>query len=289
MKIEVQKITISTRKKHQIGATKFYSKSNNQNCIVISSATGVLQKFYSKFARFFATQGFTVYTFDYFGTGASSGHPAALKTNQITLKSWGQEDQASVVAYAKNENPNASITLVTHSLGGQLIGFNPNYELIDKAILVASQSGYWKFFKNYHRPKMWMFWNILIPCLTPLAGYFPAKHLGLFENLPKQMVYEWATWGRRKDYFMHFKNDSEYFFGSIKIPMLILSFTKDTFAPKETVDWLTEQYHQAEITRIHHKPNTGEKPVKHFGFFKSGFQDPFWKQSLNWILNNTYT
>jgi len=288
LKIEVQKITIPTNKNHQLGATKFYSVKNSEHCMVISSATGVLQKYYSKFARFFASQGFTVYTFDYYGVGASSSSTASLKANKSNLKSWGQDDQSSIIAFAKNEQPNAKITLVTHSLGGQLLGFNPNYEMIDRALLVASQSGYWKLFKGHHRAKMWLFWHVLIPFLTPLAGYFPAKRLGLFENLPKQMVYEWATWGRRKDYFMHFENESEYFFDKIKIPILILSFSKDSFAPQETVDWLSEQYKNAKIKRVHHQPNTGEQHVKHFGFFKSGFQDPFWKQSLNWILNNTY-
>lgn len=288
MKVEAKEIAIQTGKGHMLGAIKFFSEQQPTNVIVISSATGVLQKYYSKYAQFFASQGFTVYTFDYHGIGTSESQPTMLKTNDSSLRSWGSEDQAEVVKFAKNENPNAKLTLITHSLGGQLFGFNPNYKMIDQAILVASQSGYWKYFKGFHRAKMWLFWFVLIPWLTPLFGYFPAKKLGLFENLPKRVVYEWASWGKQKEYLMHFRNDTDYFFDKIKIPILALSFSQDTFAPKITVDWLAKQFINADVKRVHHSPKKGEAHVRHFGYFKSTFKDPFWNQSINWILTKEY-
>lgn len=288
MRVEIKEIAIQTNQGHQLGAVKFSSEQQTDNIVVISSATGVLQKYYSKYAQFFASQGFTVYTFDYHGIGSSGSQPGALKTNVSSLRSWGSEDQAAVIEFAKNENPNAKLTLITHSLGGQLLGFNPNYAMIDQAILVASQSGYWKYFKGFHRAKMWLFWFVLIPCLTPFFGYFPAKKLGLFENLPKRAVYEWASWGKRKEYLMHFRNDQDYFFDKIEIPLLVLSFSKDTFAPKTTVDWLAKQFTNADLERVHHTPKKGEAHVKHFGYFKSIFKEQFWQQSMNWILKKEY-
>lgn len=287
MEVDVNEIEIQTRKGHQLSSVKFSSINSINQIIVISSATGVLQRYYTKFAQFFAEKGFIVYTFDYHGIGKSGKSTAALKKDTITLKEWGQNDQAAVVDFAKNENSDASLTLITHSVGGQLLGFNSNYELIDKVILVASQTGYWKDFQGPHALKMLLFWYVLIPILTPIFGYFPSKKMGLFENLPKQMVYEWASWGKEKKYMMHFYNNKEYFFDALKVPMLALSFSKDNFAPKNTVDWLANQYKNTQLKRIHHSPKKGEKHVGHFGFFKSSFKDPFWEQASQWILTNT--
>jgi len=288
LNVHLTAIEIPTAENHQLASIKFFSKKNIHQTLVISSATGVLQQYYMKFAKFFAEKGFIVYTFDYHGIG-KSGYPiSVLKKNTINLTGWGSTDQAAIIAFAKNENPQNSLTLITHSVGGQILGFNTNHQLIDKVILVASQTGYWKDFKGIHKLKMWSFWYVLIPLLTPIFGYFPAKKLGLFENLPKNMVYEWASWGKKKKYMMQFYNQKDYFFDALKIPVLALSFSKDDFAPKNTVDQLVNHYSNALVEQIHHSPKKSEKHVRHFGFFKSAFREPLWESSLQWILNNKY-
>lgn len=197
MKIQIKEITLPTPNGNDIGVVKFSSKKELKETVVISSATGVLQRYYAKFAEYLAIKGCTVYTFDYSGIGKSIDNRKLLK-KQSNLKSWGSNDQATVVAFAKCENRESQLTLITHSVGGQLLGFNPHFNKIDKIIMVASQGGYWKDFKGIHLIKMWLFWYILIPGLTPIFGYFPSKKIGLFENLPKNMAYEWASWGRKK-------------------------------------------------------------------------------------------
>ncbi len=289
MKIQSTALHINSQNGYKIAITKYASDKGTNQIIVISSATGVLQKYYSKFASYATSKGFVVFTFDYSGIGSSNNAIQELKNNKCTLKSWGSIDQATVLAYAKKEHPEASLTLITHSIGGQLIGFNPNHHMIDKIIMVASQTGYWRYFKGLHSFKMLLFWYFLIPIFTPLFSFFPAKKLGLFENLPKNMVYEWASWGKQKKYMMHFYNSKDYFFDAIQKPMLALSFSKDTFAPKPAVDWMVSQYKNAVVKRVHHHPRKGEKHVKHFGFFKTTFKDPFWNQTINWILTNSYT
>lgn len=288
MTVQIKKITIPTAHGTHLGATRYCSSTHLERTLVISSATGVLQKYYAKFAQYFASQGFIVYTFDYAGIGDSVVDTKALKVFQGNLKSWGNSDQTAVIEFAKREYEKNTITLIAHSIGGQLLGFNTNYQLIDKAVLVACQSGYWKEFKGIHRIKMWLFWYFLIPGLTPIFGYFPSKKLGLFENLPKQMVYEWASWGRKKEYLMHFKNKTDYFFDAFKIPMLVLSFHGDSLAPKNTVNWLAKAYKNSEVTRTHHDKTPKERSAKHFGFFKSAYKEVFWEQTHQWILNNTY-
>ena len=282
--MQVKEFNISLTNGKTIAVSKFFSTTPSKNTVVISSATGVLQKYYSRFASYYASKGVIVYTFDYSGIGKSISSINELKKHTGNLKDWGQLDQASVVALAKKENPDSILTLITHSIGGQILGFNTNHHLLDKVILVASQSGYWKDFKGQHRIKMWAFWNILIPFFTPIFGYLPTKKLGLFENLPKNVVYEWASWGKKKDYLMHFR-DEHFHFHNIKTPILSWSFPKDSFAPKKTVDWLAEQFKNAQVTRIHF-PKEEPKQPGHFGFFKPAFRELLWEQNLNWILTN---
>lgn len=287
MKIQVKESSIHTVNGYSIAFSKFSSEKSSGHTVVISSATGVLQKYYSHFAKFCASKGMVVYTFDYSGIGKSISTITELKKYSGNLKNWGQHDQAAIIALAKKENLNTKLTLVAHSIGGQLLGFNPNHHLIDKVIMVASQSGYWKHFKGYHRLKMWLFWYFLIPFFTSIFGYFPAKKLGLFENLPREVVYEWATWGKQKEYFMHFRNN-EYFFDQIKLPMVFWSFSKDAYAPKQTVDWLSQQFKNAQLSRMHYSPEKQKQPG-HFGFFKPAFKEALWEQNLNWILSNSLT
>lgn len=288
MKVQEDEIEIPSPAGYTINAVKFFSKRTTNKTIVISSATGVLQKYYAKFAYFFTAKGFVVYTFDYHGIGVSGKPITNLKNNYCNLKSWGSNDQAAVIAFAKNENTNTALTLITHSIGGQILGFNANHYMIDTIVMVASQGGYWKQFKGIHKPKMWFFWYILIPTLTAIFGYFPSKKLGLFENLPKNMVYEWASWGKKKNYMMHFHATKNYFFDSIKTPLLALSFSQDDYAPIESVDWMANQYNKAQVTRLHRRPQKGERHIKHFGFFNTSFQKPLWEETLQWILSNNY-
>ncbi|MFK7812357.1 MAG: alpha/beta hydrolase [Maribacter sp.] len=285
MEVQEKEFNIQTPNGHTIAVSKFFSKNSNNYVIVISSATGVLQKYYAHFASYCASKGLVVYTFDYSGIGKSISSAMELKKYSGNLKTWGQQDQAAVICLARKEHPDATLTLITHSVGGQLLGFNPNHNLIDKVVMVASQGGYWKDFKGLHGLKMWLFWYLIIPSFTPISGYFPAKKLGLFENLPKNVVYEWASWGKKKEYMMHFKNE-EYHFDKIKLPILSWSFPNDTFAPAKTVDWLAKQYENAQITRMHY-PEEKEKQPKHFGFFKPAFKELLWEQNLSWILSNS--
>lgn len=276
---------IEINNKRCISVSKFTGQQSNSKSIVIASATGVLQKYYNKFAAHFTTLGFTVYTFDYCGIGASCS--TKIKSNSCNLNDWAL-DQAEVLHFAKNENPSGKIILITHSIGGQLIGLNPKINLADAIIMVCSQSGYWKLFKGFNRFRMFMFWYVLIPLTTPLFGYFPAKKLGLFENIPKNVVYQWRSWGIKKNYMLSRFSAKHLFFKAVKVPVLSFSFPRDIFAPIETVDWLASQFVNTTVDRQHIIPEDLKiEDVKHFGFFRPNFKTSLWKTTTLWIEKNT--
>lgn len=285
--INKEEIFVKTPKEYSLAVTRFSSAYSNNKTLVISSATGVLQKFYFKIASYFVASGYVVYTFDYYGIGKSGSTIDSIKKNKTTLSEWGSIDQSTIIDFAKKEFPQNKITLLAHSVGGQVLGFNPNYRHISNIITVASQSGYWKHFNGVHKHKMWLFWHAFIPLLTPLFGYFPAKKIGLFENLPKKVVYEWAKWGQHKDFMMGHCDFKDIYFGKIEVPILILSFPRDTYAPKRSVDWLAAQFKNARIDRRHIIPEeSGLEEIGHFGFFRKKFSDSLWKMTLEWMGQN---
>ncbi|XLS30150.1 alpha/beta fold hydrolase [Flavobacteriaceae bacterium M23B6Z8] len=278
---------IKTPAGYSIQLIKYQANHKTKGAFVLSSATGVLQLYYSSFATFLSKQGYTVYTFDYFGIGDSSGTPEQLKRNTVNLSDWAKNDQASVVALAKKEHPNQPVYLITHSIGGQLYGLNPNYHQVAKVLMVASQSGYWKYYEGIHYPKMWLFWNALIPGLTPVFGYFPAKKLGLFENLPRNMAYEWMRWGKHPSYMKGHIREEDQYFDKITSPIKLLSFPRDIYAPIAAADWLADQFSKASVVREHIIPEKiGLPEIGHFGFFRSKFKDSLWKDALNWFEAN---
>ncbi|WP_340063507.1 serine aminopeptidase domain-containing protein [Ascidiimonas aurantiaca] len=278
-----REIPLVTSLGHTLQVRQFQS-SSKRGAVIISSATGVLQNYYYKFALFLNQNGFTVYTFDYYGIGKTGDSIKKLKSNTITLSEWGNNDQASVLALARNEHPSEELTLISHSIGGQLFGLNPNYHMVNKAIMVASQSGYWKYYKGIHSPKMWLFWHVMIPALTPVFGYFPAKKIKLFENLPKNVAYEWKKWGKHKDYMFGSVSPENLYFKDINIPMLFLGFPRDIFAPKEAIEWLASRYSSAQVENRYIIPeNEGLPEIGHFGFFRENFRKSLWASSLKWI------
>ncbi|MUU79460.1 alpha/beta hydrolase family protein [Winogradskyella endarachnes] len=279
-------LNINTPLGHQIGLTVFKPKTSNNKSIIISSATGVLQHYYFKFSTYFAELGYTVYTFDYSGIGRSNKNKSQLKQNKLNIKDWGENDQASVIAYAQSKNPLHKTILITHSIGGQLLAFNKNIRQLDAIITVASQSGYWKHWKGFERFKMLTFWYVLIPWLTPLFGYFPAKKLRLFENLPKDMVYQWQRWGKHKNYMLSEFDFNQLQFKNYKKNILVLSFPNDEYASKSSVNWLAEQFINASINRRHILPEELNTPdIGHFGFFRNQFKNSLWKMTHRWIEN----
>lgn len=275
---------ITTPLGHNLGLTVFKPKTSINKSIIISSATGVLQHYYYKFAFHFSELGYTVYTFDYSGIGKSNSSIADLKQNTIDLKGWGENDQTSVISYAKSKNPEHKTIVVTHSVGGQILAFNKSISQVDTIITIASQSGYWKHWRSFERFRMFTFWYILIPVLTPFFGYFPAKKIKLFENLPKQMAYQWQRWGKHKDYMLSEFNFEDLQFKNFNKHLLALSFPKDEYAPKVAVDWLSNQFINANIERRHIIPeDLGISNIGHFGFFRSKFKESLWKMTNAWI------
>lgn len=264
---------ILTAKGHTIIAHEYAGNSNL--LVIIVSATGVKQTFYRKFATFLSSQGVTVLSFDYHGIGASLQGP--IRSISTTAAEWGSNDLEAVIQWASKHYPNALISAIGHSIGGQLIGLAPSSTIFKRIVLVAAQSGYWKFWPATQQWRMWANWYLLFPTLVGLFGYMPSKQFSGMENLPKQVALQWSRWCRNKDYLFAEIPISEQYYHHIEAPVLSFSMDQDPFAPQSAVNWLTAQYSGSVIQEQHLQASAfGAHAIGHFGIFKEKFRPTLW-------------
>lgn len=264
-----------------LSATLF-DDNNNETVLIIASATGVKQEYYSKFAKFAENNGITVITFDYNGIGRSLKKP--IKELKIDAAYWGSNDLESIIQYTINNYPKSKKVIIGHSIGGQLIGLAKSSNRLDKIILVAAQSGYWKYWKGIERIKMWFNWYILFPFLITTFGYLKSKKISGMENLPRNVANQWRNWGKNREYIFSDKFIIETFYETIKTNITAYSIDDDDFAPKEAVKWMTEKYKNAKIKSVHLNPiDFQTNKIGHFGIFKDRFKKTIWTQILSEI------
>ncbi len=277
-----QKLSIPAVDGYQLAASCFDPDDPKGTTLIIGGATGVLQRYYSRFATFMAENGIRVYTFDYRGIGKSK--PKTLKGFPAKMQDWGELDIRGALKHVQAQHPNDTLHFVGHSAGGQVFGLVEENHLFDKVVLVASQSGNWRFWTGPGKLQMWTTSHVLIPLLTATVGYFPAKKLGLFEDLPKGVANQWAAWIRHPEYLFSSELPTLENFAGVKGSLRSYSFSDDGYAPEKTVDWLASKYENAQVERIHHKPaDIGVKQIGHFGFFQPAFQKPYWEKVLEFL------
>lgn len=273
-------LQITTSAGHHLHGHLFVPDQPLDRVVIINSAMGVLKRYYADFATYLTSEGFHVITYDYHGIGESLAQP--IQQINTNLVQWAQEDYAAVITHARARFPNARLLVLGHSVGGQLIGMTPASQQVDAFLLVASQTPYWPNFPTW--PKLWALWYFMIPVLTPAFGYFPARKLGLFENIPKEVALQWMRCARNASYIFAEHPRLQTHFESLRQPMRVVSLTDDTYAPLKAVNDLIRFYSMAEIKQHHiHPKEVGEKRIGHFGFFRKKVADSLWKDTAQWL------
>nr|WP_299345564.1 alpha/beta fold hydrolase [Allomuricauda sp.] len=258
----------------ELSATLFDSH-NAQAVLIIASATGVKQTYYQRFAEYISANQIIVITFDYEGIGSSLNAPIKTLTNRA--EDWGRNDLEHIIDYACHKYPSLKKCILGHSMGGQLIGLTKSALNLDKIILVAAQSGYWKLWSGMGRVKMWLNWYVLFPTLTYLFGYFPGKRISGMENLPKKVAEQWSGWGRNGEYLLSEIPLAHTVFDKIETSITSFSIDDDDYAPKMAVEWMSNKYSKATVKSVHLVPEDFKvKKIGHFGIFRERFRDSLW-------------
>lgn len=250
---------------------------------MIASATAVLQKYYSRYARFLASHGFRVITFDYRGIGESRG--GSLRGQKVRWFQWGALDIDAVLAFAFDHAKGLPVHYVGHSYGGYGVGLAAHSAKLTRILTVGAQHAYWRDLRPLHMISHWSRAALMVP-LVGVLGYFPAKRLGLMEDLPAGVALDWAR--SRKDFrtaagsagLAELRSTQQ----SLTAPILAVAPTDDSYATRTAMERAVAYTPNAPSTLVQLHPELyGLKELGHFALFHSRFEDSFWQESLFWL------
>lgn len=269
-------LRLRARDGYALAAT--FHRGKGPDCVVIAGATGVKRQFYGPFARFLVSRGFSVLTLDYRGIGASRP-PGSLRGFQARMQDWGTHDLDAALAWAVDVAKPRRLLVVGHSVGGQLLGLADHADLVDAAVFIGSQSGYWGHWPLGTRAGIGLLWFALIPGLSPMLGRFPSRRLGLGEDLPRGVAEQWARWGRDPDYLLRRDAKRREQYAQLPLPLRMYSIDGDFYAPHAAVDALAGFYAGAQVERVRLPKG---RTTGHFTIFRPG--DPaVWAEVAHWL------
>jgi predicted alpha/beta hydrolase len=260
-------------------AATLYGARDAERAVLVMAATGVPQQYYAKFASHLAERGLAVLTFDYRGIAGSRN--GSLRGSKARMRDWAELDGAAGFSFLEKQFQ--KISVVGHSFGGQALGLLPRPERISAALVVGSQSGYWKHWGALGRAWMWPTTHFALPVMSRLHGYFPGSRFGFGEDLPKGVAIEWASWCRHPRYLVGALGVEDAY-ARFSAPLRAYSISDDAFAPQKAVRALLSLYpsSKAEVREVRPR-DVGARRIGHFGFFRERFRDSLWREAADWL------
>lgn len=250
-----------------------------KGAVILASAMGVAQRFYTDFATWLARQGYLVVTFDCRGIGRS--RPERLRGFRADVLSWAKLDCAAVLDAVSARAGGRPIYWIGHSLGGQLVALVPGVERLSRVLILGSGTGYWRENAAAFRPRALMLWYLVAPIATALCGYFPGKRLRLIGDLPAGVVWQWRRWCLNPRYMLSEGPWVCERFAAFSAPVVFFSVTDDEYMSARSIESLASWYARAPKTHRRLTPQDfGVARMGHFGFFRARFERLFWQDQL---------
>lgn len=279
---------------HELGGVHFPSSPSGEPAIaaVFAGGGGIRASVYRRFAAYLAANGIPVLTFDYRGIGAS--RPPRLRGFLATAEDWSEWDCGGAIAWVRARYPGARLVALAHSVGTLLIGGAPNIGEVTRFVLIGAHTGYFGDYRQGRRLPMALLWHVVMPLLTRTFGYFPARKLGLGEDIPAGMALQWAA--RRTAEFRPEATTPDATrartmlarYPLIKAPALALTFTDDPFATEAGCTRLLAAYPGLVASRQTVAPEfAGFSPIGHFGFFRRTAEAKLWPLALDFLRDGT--
>jgi predicted alpha/beta hydrolase len=254
-----------------------------QGAVLIGGAMGVRQDYYRPFAKWLATQGYEVMTFDYRGMGDSRlpAHATSLRGFDADLFSWARDYDTAIDAL-RERAPGVPLYLIGHSLGAQLPGLLRNRDRIDGLLSIAAGSGYWRDNAPPLKRMVLYFWHLIVPVATAVCGYFPGKRIGKVGDVPRGVILQWRRWCLHPRYHVGAEGAAvRVQFEQVRFPLVALSITDDELMTERGTLVLIDCYANAprRIERVS-PADAKVKRIGHFGFFRDQFQSSLWARSV---------
>lgn len=251
--------------------------------VVINPATGVLARYYHRYARFLADHGFDVLTYDYRGIGLS--RPARLAGCGYRWRDWGERDVEAALRFVSRRG-GPPVLVVGHSIGGFLPGLAASAPTIARILTVGAQYAWWGDYAAHRRAALFAKWHVAMPVLTALYGYFPGRRLGWLEDLPAGVAWEWSFRGPRFERSHPVADRPRVLarMASVRAPILAVAVSDDDLGTRAALTRTLDYYVGAPRRLVEIKPSDyGCAQIGHFGLFHSRHADGFWRDSLAWL------
>ena len=278
-------LTIRTADGCELSATLFAPAGPPRAGVLLAGAMATSQAHYGAFAGWLAEQGFAVLTFDYRGTHASGGDRVARI--DASFDTWGQQDVSAAARALVGETPTGTPLLyLGHSLGGQLFASCTEQALFERAVMVASGSGYWpRLRKAAPRWGLFLVTQVWGPLLTPFFGYFPGARLRKVGNLPAGVIRQWTHWCRHPSYLARDPEQHQRF-QRVATPITYLNASDDeVFSDWSSAQFLALFRPGTVRRRIELRPQAlGVRRIGHFGYFREKLRATLWPQLAHELL-----
>jgi predicted alpha/beta hydrolase len=274
-----------------LGATLYLPRGARRQAILINSATAVPRKLYRGFASYLARRGSAVLCYDYRGIGDSRqksstdpNKPRSLAGFDASMSDWAARDATAAVAWMRERYKSIPLNYIGHSFGGQALGLLANNSEISRALLIASQAGYWKLMAAPERYRVYAMLNFAGRPLTRVMGYTPAW-AGLGHDLPKGVFLEWFEWVMSERYmFGDPKLKALKNFANYRGALRALCISDDPWATRPAVELLCSGFTAITPEILTVTPaDAGVKKIGHFGFFRPEHRDTLWRGAAEWI------
>ena len=246
--------------------------------IVLSSATGVPQAFYRRFAEYATQFGYQVLTFDYRGVAQSA--PKRLKGFKMSYLDWGTLDLAAAIDFlAQDPIP---LFMVGHSYGGQALGLAPNHAKVTAMYCFGTGAGWHGYMPFKEKMKVQVIWNIIFPPMVAVTGYLPWSKLNMGADLPIGVYQQWRKWCKNPTYF--FADPEQHAliaqYAQVKTPIYAVSALDDDWALPNSRHAFMQHYRQAPMQFINISASDyGLKEIGHMGYFRKG-AEKIWDEIL---------
>jgi len=252
--------------------------------IQFHAGTVIRKEFYLKFGHFLCAQGYVVILFDYRGVGES--RPASLRGYKAGISDWGSKDASAILKWICTRYPQLHISLMAHSMGGQILGLMPEWAIFNKIVLIASSSGNWNHFSPSYRSKVKRSTNLFFPIIIPVLGYVPG-FLGFGADWPRGVAQQWWDVCRYDLLMKDYLNQQGYpcYFEDIDTPITAYFLSDDHMATELTMPHMQMTYPRSEVTTHMLSPSDfALEKIGHFGPFKEWTKGPIWEQIASSLL-----
>ncbi|MDV6235610.1 alpha/beta fold hydrolase [Leptospira ellisii] len=283
MKVQKNKFFVRSKDSYPLAVHSFLSNDPKvKDPLILFPAMGVPGKFYVKVALQLAQAGFGIYVADMRGSG--DNRPIPSRKNDFGYSDLIYKDWPAIVQTVSKLHPETKPILIGHSLGGQLSsiysGLHPNET--KGLILVATGT---PFFRHFPFPyfALYLFFYFFSRFISFIVGHFPGDRLKVMGRNARQVMKDWSRVGITGSFRDSEGVNLEHAFGKIVCPVLCISFSDDTYAPKNPVDAVLGRIGSSDITRLHVDPiREGIGPIGHLGWLKNS--DMVSEKIGSWIL-----